>query len=456
MWRIIATYLGKGRTKLRSLQRTLLPGLKDWNYEANLPCQGIANKAANDKTYRFRNLFGLLTAGFLFLCWDYINRKASPGVDRMDARAYEENLVGNIQQLAQQVKEKTYRAKLVLRKWIPKAGGKLRPLGIPSIADKLLQRAVAKILETIYEQEFLPCSYGYRPRTGAHNAIKALTGELNSRKYHMIVEADIKGYFNAINHDLLLEMLKKRIDDQPFLNLIRKWLKAGILETDGQVVHPVTGSPQGGIVSPILANVYLHYVLDVWFEETVRTHCTGPIYLCRYADDFVCAFEKSEDAERFYKALGQRLTRYGLELAEDKTQLMEFSVWRPRAKTKFDFLGFEFQWGMTWSRKPILKRRTSRNKLRAAIANLKAWFQKHRGLPKKILFGKLNRKLIGYYNYYGVTGNWRSLSSFEYQLRNLLYKWLNRRSQRESYNQAGFAELVKHFGIAKPRILHAI
>jgi hypothetical protein len=228
------------------------------------------------------------------------------------------------------------------------------------------------------------------------------------------------------------------------------------LETDGQVVHPVTGSPQGGIVSPILANVYLHYVLDVWFEETVRTHCTGHIYLCRYADDFVCAFEKSEDAERFYKALGQRLTRYGLELAEDKTQLMEFSVWRPRAKTKFDFLGFEFQWGMTWSRKPILKRRTSRNKLRAAIANLKAWFQKHRGLPKKILFGKLNRKLIGYYNYYGVTGNWRSLSSFEYQLRNLLYKWLNRRSQRESYNQAGFAELVKHFGIAKPRILHAI
>ena len=249
---------------------------------------------------------------------------------------------------------------------------------------------------------------------------------------------------------------KKRIDDQPFLKLIRKWLKAGILEADGQVVHPVTGSPQGGIVSPILANVYLHYVLDVWFEETVRTHCKGHIYLCRYADDFVCAFEKSEDAERFYKALSQRLTRYGLELAEDKTQLMEFSVWRPRAKTKFDFLGFEFQWGMTWSRKPILKRRTSRNKLRAAIANLKVWFKKHCGLPKKILFGKLNRKLIGYYNYYGVTGNWRSLSSFEYQLRNLLYKWLNRRSQRKSYNQAGFAELVKHFGIAKPRILHAI
>jgi RNA-directed DNA polymerase len=212
--------------------------------------QGIANKAAQDKTYRFRNLFGVLTAGFLFWCWDFINRRASAGVDKLDATAYEECLIGNIQQLAQQVKEGTYRAKLVLRKYIPKAGGKLRPLGIPAIADKLLQLAVAKILEAIYEQDFLPCSYGYRPGTGAHKAIKDLTSELNSRKYHAVVEADIKGFFNAINHDLLIEMLNKRIDDGPFINLIRKWLKAGILETDGQVVHPVTGTPQGGIVTP--------------------------------------------------------------------------------------------------------------------------------------------------------------------------------------------------------------
>ncbi len=418
--------------------------------------QGIANKAANDKTYRFRNLFGMLTAVFLLMGWDSINRKASPGVDRIEARTYEENLLGNIQQLAQQVKEKTYRAKLVLRKWIPKTGGKLRPLGIPSIADKLLQRAVAKILEAIYEQDFLPCSYGYRPRTGAHKAIQALTDELKSRKYHVVVEADIKGYFNAINHDLLLEMLNKRIEDKPFLKLIRKWLKAGILETDGKVIYPETGSPQGGIVSPILANIYLHYVLDEWFEETVRTHCRGHVYLCRYADDFICAFQKGEDAQCFYTALGRRLARYGLELAEDKTRTLEFSIWKPKAKTKFDFLGFEFQWGMTWTRKPILKRRTSRSKLRAAIANLKIWFQKYRSLPKKILFAKLNRKLIGYYSYYGVTGNWRSLSSFEYQVRNLLYKWLNRRSQRKSYNQTGFTELVKQFGVTKPRIIHAI
>jgi len=418
--------------------------------------QGIANKAAQDKTYRFRNLFGVLTAGFLFWCWDFINRRASAGVDKLDAIAYEDNLIGNIQQLAEQVKEGTYRAKLVLRKYIPKAGGKLRPLGIPAIADKLLQIAVAKILEAIYEQDFLSCSYGYRPITSAHKAIKDLTGELKSGKYHVVVEADIKGFFNAINHDLLMDMLAKRIDDKPFLNLIRKWLKAGVLETDGQVLHPLMGTPQGGSVSPILANIYLHYVLDVWFDEIVRTHCTGHAYLCRYADDFVCAFQHDKDAQRFYKALIQRLARFGLEVAEDKTQVIEFSHCKARAKTKFDFLGFEFRWIVGRSRKPLLMRRTSRNKLRASLANFKTWFQKHSGLPKKILFTKLNRKLLGYYNYYGVTGNSQSLNSFVYQVIGLLFKWLNRRSQRKSYKWEGFMELVKYFGIVKPRILHAL
>jgi len=198
--------------------------------------QGIANQAANDKTYRFRNLFGMLTAGFLLLCWDLINRKASAGVDRIDATAYEENLIGNIKQLAEQVKQGLYRAKLILRRYIPKMGGKLRPLGIPAIADKLLQLAVARILGAIYEQDFLACSYGYRPGTGAHKAIKGLTCAINSKRFHAVVEADIKSFFGAINHEMLLEMLRKRIDDKPFLNLICKWLKAGILETDGQVV----------------------------------------------------------------------------------------------------------------------------------------------------------------------------------------------------------------------------
>ena len=421
--------------------------------------RGIANKAVQDKAYRFRNLFGLLTTGFLFWCWEFINKKASAGVDRIDARMYEDHLIGNIEQLVEQVKGKTYRTKLVLRKYIPKLGGKLRPLGIPAIADKLLQLAVAKILEAIYEQDFLGCSYGYRPNTGALKAVKDLTQALMSGRYHYLVEADIKGFFNNIDHDLLIEMLEKRIDDKAFLNLIRKWLKAGILDK-GQVICPITGTQQGGVVSPILANIYLHTVLDVWFYETVQTHCRGQVYLCRYADDFVCAFEYEKDAQRFYEALEKRLNKFNLEVAENKTHLLVFSRYKIRNGSSFNFLGFEFRWGLSRRinkrlRIPIVKRRTSREKLYTSLANFKVWLKKSSRLPKNILFAMLNRKLRGYYNYYGIIGNYKSLGGFVYRVTQALFKWLNRRSQRKSYNWEGFNELVKHFGIAKPRICHA-
>jgi len=422
--------------------------------------RGIANKAAQDKTYRFRNLFGLLTVSFLFGCWEFINKRASAGVDRIDARMYEENLIGNIEHLVQQVKERKYRTKLVLRKYIPKLGGKLRPLGIPAIADKLLQLAVAKILEAIYEQDFLCCSYGYRPQTGAHKAVKNLSKTLMFGRYHYLVEADIKGFFNNIDHDLLMEMLEKRVDDKPFLNLIRKWLKAGILDK-GRVICPTTGTPQGGVISPILANIYLHNVLDVWFYETVQTYCRGQVYLCRYADDFVCAFEYEKDAQRFYKALKLRLNKFGLEVAEDKTNIMVFSRCKIRAKTSFNFLGFEFRWGLSRrkqnrkARIAIIKRRTSREKMRASLANFTVWLKKSSRLPKTVLFAALNRKLRGYYNYYGIIGNYKSLSTFVYRIIQTLFKWLNRRSQRKSYNWEGFKEMVKHFRISQPRICHA-
>ncbi len=265
-----------------------------------------------------------------------------------------------------QLKANTYKAKLVLRKYIPKTDGKLRPLGIPAIADKLLQRGVAKILEAIYEQDFLTCSYGYRPGIGALKAVKDLSR----------------------------------------------------------------------------------------FEDTVRKHCRGQIYLCRYADDFVCAFEDANDAERFYKALSQRLEKFGLQVAEDKTRTLAFSHCKVRVKTKFDFLGFEFRWSVNRWGKTQLKRRTSRDKLRASLAKFKEWFKKNVRLPKKILFAKLNRKLQGHYNYYGVRGNYKSLSHFVFWVRQLCYKWLNRCSQRKSYNVEGFKALVNDFGIANPRICH--
>lgn len=421
--------------------------------------RGIANKAAQDKTHRFQNLFGLLTTGFLLWCWQFVNtstssvhrKKAAAGVDRESASEYALRLEYNVKNLVESVKGGWYRAKLVLRKYIPKLNGKMRPLGIPAIADKLLQTAVAKILEAIYEQDFLSYSYGYRPGTGAHQAIKDLSAMLRTGRFAYIVEADIKGFFDNIDHDKLLEMLEKRIDDKPLLNLIRRWLKAGILDTDGQVIHPATGSPQGGIVSPILANVYLHYVLDVWFDETVRAHCKGRVYLCRYADDFVCAFEMESDAQRFYEVLPKRLAKYGLEVAADKTNILRFDR---KSKLRFEFLGFEFSWGKGRSGGRVLKRRTSRKKYRAALANLAAWCRSNCHLRKPLLFAKLNQKLRGYRQYYGIRGNYESLSDYFHHAQEILFKWLNRRSQRRSYTWTGFKALLNDFKLTKPRICH--
>jgi len=413
--------------------------------------RGIANKAAQDKAHKFQNLISLLTTGFLLWCWRFVNKKAAAGVDRESAFEYEQNLVCNVEKLVASVIGGWYRAKLVLRKYIPKLNGKLRPLGIPAIADKLLQTAVAKILEAIYEQDFLSCSFGYRPGTGAHKAIKDLSAVLRTGRFAYIVEADIKGFFDNIDHNKLLNMLMLRIDDKPLLKLIRRWLKAGILDTDGQVLHPATGTPQGGIVSPILANVYLHYALDVWFDETVRAHCKGRAYLCRYADDFVCAFELESDAQRFYKVLPKRLAKFGLEMAVEKTNIIRFAR---KSKLRFEFLGFEFFWGNGRWGNIVLRRRTSRKKYHAALANLKVWCKDHCRLPKALLFAKLNRKLRGYWNYYGIRGNFKSLSAYFYHATTILLKWLNRRSQKRSYTWTGFRALLKDFPLAKPRICH--
>jgi len=446
--------MGKGSAKLRSLQRKLHPDTKGWTMKQT-SLQGIANRAASDKAHRFRNLFGMLTVGYLVWCWQFVNKRAASGVDRQDARSYQENLQENIEALVVAVKGGGYRAKLVLRRYIPKLNGKTRPLGIPAIADKLLQIGVTKLLEAIYEQDFLGCSYGYRPGVGALDAVRDLSTVLRSGRYHYLVEADIRGFFDNIDHEKLVGLLELRIDDKSFIRLIRKWLKAGILEPDGTVNHPEKGSPQGGSVSPILANIYLHYALDVWFEETVKRHCRGAAYLCRYADDFVCAFELEADAERFYRVLGTRLAKFGLEVAAEKTNLIRFSPLNWKASGAFEFLGFEFRWGLGRWRKPVIKRRTARKKYRAALASFREWCHKNCRLPKKELFAKLNSKLRGYYNYYGIKGNSVSLHDFFYQAKRILFKVLSRRSQRRSYNWKGFAELLKVFNLQRPRICHS-
>jgi group II intron reverse transcriptase/maturase len=301
--------------------------------------QGIAQKAKRLKNYRFRNLYRMLHYNALVEAWKTNNKKAAAGVDKITAQEFAKELKQNLAEIAEQLKRKRYRAKLVRRVDIPKGEGKTRPLGIPTIADKLVQSAAAKILEAIYEQDFCQTSYGYRPNLSAHTAIKDLSKELNFGDYCYIVEADIKGFFQNINHSWLIKMLEQRIDDRAFLGLIKKWLQAGILKQDGEIEHPITGSPQGGIISPILANIYLHYVLDLWFEKVVKPHCEGEAYLCRYCDDFVCSFRYKKDAAKFYLALPKRLGKFGLEQAEEKTQIVEFNRWQREQKRSFEFLG---------------------------------------------------------------------------------------------------------------------
>jgi RNA-directed DNA polymerase len=414
--------------------------------------QGIAEKAKSQTTYRFRNLYGMLTEELLKDCWRDIRKDAAYGVDEVSAQAYEQDLDENVSDLVERLKRKSYRAKLVRRHYIPKGDGQLRPLGIPAVEDKLLQLAVTRILTAIYEQDFLRCSYGYRPHIGALDAVDKLTIKLQFGRYNWVVEVDIKGFFDTIDHEWMIRMVAERIDDRALLRLIKKWLKAGVLDTDGKVLHPVMGTPQGGIVAPTLANVYLHYALDLWFERVVKQQCRGEACLIRYADDFVCAFERQPEAERFYTMLGQRLGKFGLELSAEKTRVIPFSRQPPAPKTSFEFLGFEFRWDKDRAGQDHVTRRTARKKLRNSLKRFTQWCREYRNLRLGVLFARLNAKLRGYYNYYGVPGNFAGLKQFFSQALGILKKWLNRRSQRRSYNWAGYNELLAHFNIERPRI----
>lgn len=445
--------MGKDVTEVRSPHRKLLPDTVGPDPQEPTSLRGIANKARADKQHRFRDLYRCLDAHLLRVCWEDLNKAAASGVDHIMAEEYAENLQANLEALAQRLKTKRYRAKLVRRCYIPKANGKERPLGIPALEDKLVQLACAKLLTAIYEQDFLDCSYGYRPGRGALDAVRDLTFDLQYGRYGYLVEADIQGFFDHMDHAWLLDMLRVRIDDRAFLKLIRKWLKAGVLEVDGQVIHPETGTPQGGTISPVLANVYLHYALDLWFDKVVKAHCRGEALLCRYADDWVCAFRYQDDAERFYRVLPQRLKKFSLQVAPEKTHLRRFSRFHPSMKRHFTFLGFEFTWMPARHGVSRVMRRTARKKLQAACQRLTAWIKEFRHLPERDFFQRLNARLRGHYNYYGVRGNSRSLTRFFRRAMDCAYQWLNRRGgQRSSYTWEQFTRVLDRVKIARPCI----
>ena len=415
--------------------------------------RAIARKAQQDKRHRFGGLYRLLNEQSLRSCFYQLRKAAAPGVDGVTFQIYEQNLDENIRRLVQRLKNKSYHARLVRRKYIPKGEGKWRPLGIPVLEDKLVQLAAAQILSAIYEADFLTCNQGYRPGRGAQQAARQLAAVLTQGRIEFVVEVDIKGYFEHIQHSWLLKMLAHRVADGALLGLIAKWLKAGILEEDSKIVHPVSGTPQGGSVSPVLANVYLHYVLDLWFEHKVRKANQGQSYLIRYADDFVCGFGHRHEAERFVGELQERLKQFGLEVAPDKTRTLRFGRNGGPHNGRFDFLGFEFYWRLSRQGRPLVQRRTSRKKLHKSVAAFTEWIRRcrHQKLPDTMK--TLASKYRGYWNYYGVRGNSKSLEQFFQQTRRILHKWLNRRSQKKSYTARGFERLLRRFQVPRPRIV---
>lgn len=448
-----AYHTGKDQTEVCSPQRKLVPDKVGLGQYEQTSLRGIAIKAKADGDHRFQDLYQCLNIPFLHACWKDLNKNAASGVDKVTAQAYEENLTANIQELVERLKANRYRAKLVRRCYIPKENGKERPLGIPALEDRLVQLACAKLLTAIFEADFLDNSYGYRPKRSAKDAVNDLRFNLQFGKYGYIVEADIKGFFDHMDHEWLLRMLKERIDDAPFLNLIQKWLKAGILDTDGKVIHPETGTPQGGIVSPVLANVYLHFALDLWFEKVVKAHCDGNALIMRYADDFVCAFQYRRDAEKFFRVLPKRLGKFCLSVAPEKTGMMRFSRFHPSRRRRIIFLGFETYWTIDKKGKPRVMQRTARKKLQGACRRIKDWIKLNRHLKGMKFITALNRRLRGHYHYYSVVGNLRSLWRYYSWAVECSFKWLNRRGgKRKSFSWKVFAQAIERLGIAKPKL----
>lgn len=418
----------------------------------------IAQRAKADPACRFTALAHHLTEDFLRDTWQRLNRKGAPGVDHATAEEYAANLDDNLKRLVEGMRRRHYRAPQVRRVFIPKAGNpsKLRPLGVPTVEDRLLQSAVSRVLSVIYEADFLDGSFGFRPGRTAHQALAALRSEVMVGGTQYVYEADIRSFFDVLDHAWLMRMLELRIGDPWILRLIRKWLNAGILD-HGQVTTPELGTPQGGPVSPVLANVYLHYALDLWFEKVVRPHCLGKATLIRFADDFVVLFQSEMDAKRFAKALPTRLAKFNLTLAEEKTHLLPFGRkhWRSGQSHPhhFDFLGFRHHLGTDRKGRMAVVRIPSPKSVRKFLAGVKEWIRQHMHDRPQDQQAELTRKFQGFYQYFALWYTTRKLYVVMQEVRKLWKRVLERRSQRGTRT---WALWTRHpwFTLPQPKLLH--
>jgi len=422
--------------------------------------QGIADKAGKDKGCVFTSLFHLMNKELLLGCFMMLKDTASSGIDNVTKEAYGDDLDANLEDLVKRLHQMSYKPQPVLRVYIPKPGSKKRrPLGILALEDKLVQAGLVKILQSIYEQDFIDDSYGFIRGRGCHDALRALSQTVEREPINYIVEADIRGFFDNVDWDQLMAFLAHRIADKRVLRYIKRFLKAGIQE-DGQYKASEKGTPQGGVISPLLANIYLHYTLDIWFEKRVKRNCRGYARLIRYADDFVVCFEDSHDAKRFREEMEARLNQFHLEVAPEKTKSLEFGKFaRSKAKARgeraatFDFLGFTHYCSRSRDGKRFrMKRKTMSKRFTAKLVAFKEWLRANRTMPTKQYMMRVAAKLRGHYAYYGVTDNSRSIRSFAYEVTRTLYKWLNRRGKRGCYTWEKFMKLLDLYPLPKPRI----
>jgi group II intron reverse transcriptase/maturase len=417
----------------------------------------IAKLAKEAPEMAFTTLAHHIDLEWLTEAYRRTRKDGATGIDGQTAQEYAANLEGNLRSLLERAKSGTYRAPPVRRVHIPKGDGtQTRPIGIPTFEDKVLQRAVAMVLEAIYEQDFLDCSYGFRPGRSAHQALEVLQHEAVCMAGGWTLEVDIRKFFDTLDQSHLRELLRKRVRDGVLLRLIGKWLKAGVLE-NGAVTHPEAGTPQGGVISPLLANVYLHEVLDVWFERDVRPRLQGRALLIRYADDAVMLFSCEADARRVMDVLPKRFGKYGLTLHPEKTRLVEFR--RPDRRNSdddgpgtFDLLGFTHYWGLSRKGKWVVMRRTAQGRFSRALSRVGEWCRRNRHKPIAAQQHSLAQKLRGHYGYFGITGNFEALRRFWHEVKGVWRKWLNRRSQRAHMPWERMHRLLQRYPLPAPRI----
>lgn len=389
-----------------------------------------------------------------------LKRTSAPGVDGVTWEQYEQGLEENLQDLSRRLRTGAYRTKPVRRAYIPKPDGRQRPIGVPTLEDKLVQSVVAEVMGAIYETDFTGFSYGFRPGRGQHQALDAVVVGMRRRKVSWVLDADIRGFFDAIDHEWMLKFVEHRIADQRVGRQIKKWLQAGVLE-DGKRRQVECGTPQGGSISPLLANIYLHYVLDLWVARWREKRTRNDVILVRYADDFILGVQTRTDAEQFRRELEQRLRKFHLELHGEKTRLIEFGRFAAATRARrgagkpetFDFLGFTHYCGWTHKGKFTVRRRSKRQRVRAKLKELKDELMRRRHDPVPEVAAWLRRVVEGHYRYYGVPGNIRALSHFRYHIIQLWYRALRRRSQKSRLSWERMTRMA-NLALPTPRITH--